>query len=204
MQRHDKQPDSVACCPGQHGVPDERLPRQRPAGDRSGQGEGGYYGNRRGSSGRRTGTRRMCRRRCFTTTSFTTTSVRRTSRRATRRPASCFLDAVSLPGARDMIYASPVGAAGRVYIPTRDGYIFVLKAGSEYELLRVNKLEDSFSASAVVIGRRPVPARRKVALLSARSDGIRQRRCPRIRKKIRKEEGRQACVIQHGLRRLCC
>lgn len=59
---------------------------------------------------------------------------------------------VRLDGADDMVYASPVGAAGRVYIPTRDGYTFILKAGPKFELLRVNMLDDKFSASPIILG----------------------------------------------------
>ena len=59
---------------------------------------------------------------------------------------------VGLDGARDMIYASPAGAAGRVYIPTRDGFTFILKAGPKFELIKVNMLEDSFSASPIILG----------------------------------------------------
>ena len=58
-----------------------------------------------------------------------------------------------LDGAQDIVYASPVGAAGRVYISTREGFTFVLKAGPEFELIKVNMLEDSFSASPIVLGR---------------------------------------------------
>ena len=59
---------------------------------------------------------------------------------------------VGLDGAEDMIYASPSGAAGRVYIPTRDGFTFVLKAGPKFEMIGVNMLEDSFSASPIILG----------------------------------------------------
>ena len=60
---------------------------------------------------------------------------------------------VRLDGARDMIYSSPSAGGGRVYIPTREGYTFVLKAGPEYHVLKVNSLNDSFSSSPILIGK---------------------------------------------------
>ncbi len=52
------------------------------------------------------------------------------------------------------IYASPVGAGGRVYITDRDGVTIVLSHGpGKSKVLAMNKLEDSFSASAAVVGR---------------------------------------------------
>ena len=49
------------------------------------------------------------------------------------------------------VYASPVGAGGRIYISSRNGSTLVVKHGTQYEALAVNKLEDSFSASPVVV-----------------------------------------------------
>ena len=50
------------------------------------------------------------------------------------------------------IYASPVGAAGRVYLTDRDGTTLVIERGPEFKVLATNKLEDVFNASAVVVG----------------------------------------------------
>ena len=50
------------------------------------------------------------------------------------------------------LYASPVGAAGRVYITDRKGNTTVIKAGSSYEELAQNSLDDAFDASAAVVG----------------------------------------------------
>ena len=50
------------------------------------------------------------------------------------------------------VYASPVGAAGRVYIAGRNGMTYVLKHGRSFQVLAVNKLEESFSASPAVVG----------------------------------------------------
>ena len=57
-----------------------------------------------------------------------------------------------LRGLRD-IYASPVAADGRIYITDRHGTTFVVSAGETPEILAVNRLEDAFSASAVLSGR---------------------------------------------------
>ena len=56
-----------------------------------------------------------------------------------------------LPGVRD-IYASPVAAAGRLYIPSRDGATAVLEAGDSLSVISVNHLDDGFDASPAVAG----------------------------------------------------
>tara|TARA_R110002072_G_scaffold46591_2_gene128849 strand:- start:19662 stop:21026 length:1365 start_codon:yes stop_codon:yes gene_type:complete len=57
-----------------------------------------------------------------------------------------------LPGMRE-IYASPVGAAGRIYITDREGATLVISHGKQQpKLLAHNLLEDSFSASAAIVG----------------------------------------------------
>jgi outer membrane protein assembly factor BamB len=50
------------------------------------------------------------------------------------------------------IYASPVGAAGRVYFIGRDGTTLVLKRSDKVELLSTNKLDDSIDASPAIVG----------------------------------------------------
>lgn len=50
------------------------------------------------------------------------------------------------------VFASPVGAADRVYIVSRNGTTVVLRHGAEYELLARNRLDDSFSASPAIVG----------------------------------------------------
>ncbi len=49
------------------------------------------------------------------------------------------------------VFASPVGAAGKVYIVSRNGVTVVIKHGDQFELLANNLLDDSFSASPVII-----------------------------------------------------
>lgn len=50
------------------------------------------------------------------------------------------------------VYASPVGAAGRVYVVGRNGATVVLAAGPEPKVLAVNRLDDHFAASPAVAG----------------------------------------------------
>ena len=57
-----------------------------------------------------------------------------------------------LSGIRN-VYASPVGAAGRVYITDRDGTTLVISHDERPRVLAQNRLNDSFSASAAVVGR---------------------------------------------------
>jgi hypothetical protein len=55
-----------------------------------------------------------------------------------------------LEGLHD-VFASPVGADGRVYITGRQGVTVVLKAGPEPEVLATNSLSDAFDASMAVV-----------------------------------------------------
>lgn len=50
------------------------------------------------------------------------------------------------------VYASPVGAAGRVYVPGRDGTTVVLEHGPEFKVLAENELDEGFDASPAVVG----------------------------------------------------
>ncbi len=51
------------------------------------------------------------------------------------------------------IYSSPVAAAGRVYLTSREGTTMVIKASDKFEQLATNRLDDSFDASAVIVGK---------------------------------------------------
>jgi outer membrane protein assembly factor BamB len=50
------------------------------------------------------------------------------------------------------VYASPVGAADRIYLAGRNGITYVLKNAETFEVLAVNKLEDEFSCTPAVAG----------------------------------------------------
>jgi outer membrane protein assembly factor BamB len=50
------------------------------------------------------------------------------------------------------VFASPVAAKGRIYVACRSGNTAVVKAGSAFELLATNTLDESFSASPVIAG----------------------------------------------------
>ncbi|MDE2905234.1 MAG: PQQ-binding-like beta-propeller repeat protein, partial [Acidobacteriota bacterium] len=58
---------------------------------------------------------------------------------------------VRLSGIRD-VYASPVVAGGRLYVTSRDGVTLVARAGPEFEILSMNRLDDDFDASPAVVG----------------------------------------------------
>lgn len=51
------------------------------------------------------------------------------------------------------VYASPVGAANRVYLVGRNGVTVVLKRSDKLEKLAVNRLEDGFDASPALVGK---------------------------------------------------
>jgi outer membrane protein assembly factor BamB len=56
-----------------------------------------------------------------------------------------------LPGLRS-VFASPVAAAGRLYVAARNGATAVVKLDGDYEIQAVNRLDDSFSASPAIVG----------------------------------------------------
>lgn len=58
-----------------------------------------------------------------------------------------------LPGI-DSMYASLVGADGKVYVTARDGTTVVLKHGPQLEILATNRLGEGVDASPVPVGRR--------------------------------------------------
>jgi outer membrane protein assembly factor BamB len=49
------------------------------------------------------------------------------------------------------VFASPVGAGGRVYIAGRDGVVLVLRNSKTYEIVSSNKLDDGFDASPALV-----------------------------------------------------
>lgn len=50
-------------------------------------------------------------------------------------------------------YASPVAAAGRVYVADRRGTVTVLKQGDTFEVLATNRLDEGFDASPAIVGK---------------------------------------------------
>lgn len=49
------------------------------------------------------------------------------------------------------VFASPVGAKGRVYIAGQQGATIVIKQGPTYQVLATNTLDDGFDASPAVV-----------------------------------------------------
>lgn len=49
------------------------------------------------------------------------------------------------------VFASPVAAKGRIYIPGQQGATIVVKAGPAYEVLATNTLDDGFDASPALV-----------------------------------------------------
>ncbi len=50
-------------------------------------------------------------------------------------------------------YASPVGAAGRVYLTSREGTRLVIKNQPTLQVLAINKLPEGIDASPALVGR---------------------------------------------------
>jgi hypothetical protein len=51
------------------------------------------------------------------------------------------------------VYASPVAAAGRIYLVGRNGTSLVLKSGEKVDVLATNQLDDKFDASPALAGK---------------------------------------------------
>ena len=52
----------------------------------------------------------------------------------------------------DSLYASPVGAAGRIYLVNREGTTLVLKKSDQLEVLATNVLDEPIDASPAIVG----------------------------------------------------
>src|SRR5262249_32997520 len=76
------------------------------------------------------------------------------------RTGEPILKATRLPGLSN-VYASPVGAADRVYFVGRDGTTLVLKNSSKLEPLATNHLEDAIDASPAIVGKQMLLRGRK-------------------------------------------
>lgn len=62
------------------------------------------------------------------------------------------IDRQRMPGVSNF-YASPIGAADRVYFVSREGTALVLKHSRELEVLATNPLEDTIDASPAAVGK---------------------------------------------------
>jgi outer membrane protein assembly factor BamB len=79
--------------------------------------------------------------------------------RANRAQLSCvdantgkiYYDAVK-PEGMVGAYASPVSANGNIYMLDRSGTCAVIKEGTEFEVIALNKLDDNFDASPAIVG----------------------------------------------------
>ena len=56
-----------------------------------------------------------------------------------------------LRGALDEYYASPVAAAGKVFLLSQSGKATVVEAGANWEILKVNDLEDDSYATPAIV-----------------------------------------------------
>ena len=68
------------------------------------------------------------------------------------RTGEPLMESVRLPGLREL-YASPLGAADRIYFVGRDGTTVVIKNQPELKVLAVNRLDDPMDASPAAAGR---------------------------------------------------
>jgi len=62
------------------------------------------------------------------------------------------MEGVRLPNLREL-YASPLGAADRIYFIGRDGTTLVIKNQPKLEVLAVNRLDDPMDASPAAVGK---------------------------------------------------
>ncbi len=67
------------------------------------------------------------------------------------KSGNALIDAERVAGLGD-IYASPIGAAGRIYLLDRGGHAVVIKKSTRIDLVATNQLDDKFDASPAVAG----------------------------------------------------
>ena len=67
------------------------------------------------------------------------------------KTGEAIIDQKRLPD-MDSIYASPVGADGRIYISSREGTTVVVKHSPEFEILATNTLDETIDASPAIVG----------------------------------------------------
>ena len=68
------------------------------------------------------------------------------------RSGDVIIDKERIPGLR-AIYASPVAAAGKIYITGREGTTVVIAEGPEFEVLATNELDEPLDASPALVGK---------------------------------------------------
>jgi outer membrane protein assembly factor BamB len=68
------------------------------------------------------------------------------------KSGATLLESLRLPELSS-IYASPVGAADRIYITGREGVTLVMKNQPELEVLAINRLPEAIDASPAIVGR---------------------------------------------------
>jgi hypothetical protein len=68
-----------------------------------------------------------------------------------RSRAACTGLAGAPQGVANEIFASPVGAQGRVYVTGRDGISLVIRNAPTFEVLAKNTLDDGFDASPALV-----------------------------------------------------
>ena len=61
------------------------------------------------------------------------------------------MERTRMPGL-SAVYASPVGADGRIYITGRSGTTLVLKQGKGLKVLATNRIDDEINASPALAG----------------------------------------------------
>jgi outer membrane protein assembly factor BamB len=71
------------------------------------------------------------------------------------KTGAVLMDRQRLPSLTSL-YASPVEAAGRIYITDRDGTTLVLERGDKLKVLSVNRLDEPIDASPVAVGKQMV------------------------------------------------
>jgi outer membrane protein assembly factor BamB len=69
-----------------------------------------------------------------------------------RKTGNALVDGERLPEGGDY-YASPVAAAGRIYLVNRQGTSLVLRDADQLEILATNHVDDTIDASPAVVGR---------------------------------------------------
>ena len=139
--------------------PDERLPRQQPQSDQAGEAKGDITGTPAIAWTLDRDTPYVPSPLLYDGILYFLKSNNALISAFDAKTGKPHYQAQRIEGLPSNVFASPVGAAGQVYVLGQEGTAGVLKHGPTMRGLATNKLDDRFDASPALVGRRDLSAR---------------------------------------------
>src|SRR5579863_4942257 len=152
MRRPVVQRGRVSGLLGRHGVRRQQLRKAGALGPAAGRRQGGYHRHEAGRVDRTRGTPYVPSPLLYGDSLYFLGHYQGILSRVNAQTGKDDPGPFRLAGLQD-VYASPVGAAGRIYITDRDGTTLVISHAAKLKVLAENRLDDRVSASAAIAGR---------------------------------------------------